>query len=140
MRDPLIRAWNPRTVRILPRCVRHHIYRILRAVQIDMIYVEDGVGFRRFSRVLRLMFEHFDIFGGQRKVDEIHFQGVPGTRVLIHEFQLSEPFKSETYPEPEFENLGRARILHIFRDRGGHEEFVEPPFDASRSPAPALVG
>jgi hypothetical protein len=30
--------------------------------------------------------------------------------------------------------------MHIFRDRGGHEELVDPPFDFSWSPAPALTG
>jgi hypothetical protein len=114
-------------------------YRILRALQIDMIFVEDGVGFRKFCRVLRLMFEHFDIYGGRKKADEIHFQGVPGTRVLIHEFQLNEPFKSDTYPEPEFENLGRARVMHIFRDRGEQFERIEPPGDQSWIPAPSMA-
>jgi hypothetical protein len=125
--------------RVLPRPVRHHVYRILRALQIDLIFVEDGVNFKRFCRILRLMFEVFDVYGGRRRADEIHFHGVPGTRVLIHEFVLHEPFRSETYPEPEYENLGRARILHVFRDRGEQEDRLETPRDTSSLPAPSLM-
>lgn len=122
--------------KFVPRPVRHHLWRMLRALQIDLIFVEDGVGFRRLRRVLRVLFEVFDVHGGRRPASEIDFRGLPGIRVLIHEYQFDEPFKSELYPEPKYDYLGRARILHVFRDRGGHEELVEPPFDTSRSPAP----
>jgi hypothetical protein len=125
--------------RVLAREVRHHIYRIMRALEIDLIFVEDGVTFRRFVRVLRMMFEIFDVYGGHRRADEMHFRGLPGTRVIIHEFQLNEPFKSDTYPEPDYENLGRARILHIFRDRGEHESPLEIPTDFTHTPVPSLV-
>lgn len=125
--------------RIFPRCVRHHAYEILRALQIDLIFVEDGVGFRRFCRVLRMMFERYDMHGGRKRAEEIHFQGLPGVRVLIHEYALDEPFKSETYPEPEFESLGRARILHVFKDRGEQEEPLETPLDWTNMPAPSAA-
>jgi hypothetical protein len=125
--------------RVLPRPVRHHVYRMLRALQVDLIFVEDGVGFRRFCRILRMLFEIYDVYGGRRRAEEVHFHGIPGTRVLIHEFVLQEPFRSETYPEPEYENLGRARILHVFRDRSEQEERLEVPRDFTRMPAPSLV-
>jgi hypothetical protein len=130
---------GPPYARVMPRAVRHHLYRILRAVQVDLIFVEDGVTFRRFRKVLRALFEVYDVHGGRRPAEEIDFRGLPGTRVLIHEFQFDEPFRSETYPEPKYDYLGRARILHVFRDRGEHEEPIEPPFDFSRSPAPAAA-
>ena len=57
--------------------------------------------------------------------------------MLIHSFQFDEPFRSEVYPEPKYDYLGRARILHVFRDRGEHEEPLESPFDFSQTPAPA---
>jgi hypothetical protein len=130
---------GPFYYRVLPQQVRHHLYQMMRALQIDLIFVEDGVGFRRFVRVLRMMFEHYDIFGGRRRADELHFRGVPGTRVLIHEYQLTEPFKSDVYPEPDYENLGRARILHVFRDRGEQEEPLETPLDFTFTPVPSLA-
>ena len=113
---------------------------MLRALEIDLIFVEDGVGWRRLRRVLRALFEVFDVHGGRRPAEEVHFRGLPGTRVLIHEFQFDDPFKSELYPEPKYDFLGRARLLHVFRDRGEQEELIEPPYDFSRTPAPVAVG
>jgi hypothetical protein len=109
---------------------------MLRAVQIDLIFVEDGVGWRRLRRVLRALFEVYDVHAGRRPAEEVDFRGLPGTRVLIHDFQFDDPFKSETYPEPKYDFLGRARLLQVFRDRGEQEELIEPPFDMSRTPAP----
>jgi hypothetical protein len=123
--------------RVLSRPVRHYAYQVFRAVQVDLIFVEDGVGFRRLSRVLRMMFEVFDVYDGRRKVEEVHFQGITGVRVLIHDYQLAEPFHSDVYPEPDFENLGRARILHVFRDRSEQEERIDSPLDNTFAPAPA---
>jgi hypothetical protein len=125
--------------RLIPRPARHHLYRMLRALQVDLVFVEDGVGFRRLRRVLRVLFEVFDVHGGRRPAEEIDFRGLPGTRVLIHEFQFDEPFRSQVYPEPKYDYLGRARILHVFRDRGEQEEPLETPYDFGRTPAPAAA-
>lgn len=125
--------------RVLPRAVRHHVYQMLRALQVDLIFVEDGINFKRFNKVLRMLFEIYDVHGGRKRAEDVHFHGLPGTRVLIHEFQLDEPFKSDVYPEPDYENLGRARILHVFRDRGEHEEPLETPYDTTTMPAPSMA-
>jgi hypothetical protein len=125
---------GPHYHRVLSHAARHHAYHVFRATQIDIILVEDGVGFRRFSRVLRMLFEIYDIHGGRRRAEDLHFVGIPGVRVIIHEFQLDHPFKSEVYPEPDYESIGRARVLHVFRDRGEHEEPVDIPADDTREP------
>jgi hypothetical protein len=125
--------------RVLPREARNHMYQMLRALHVDLIFVEDGVGYRRFRKILRMMFEVYDVYGGRRRAEEVHFTGVPGTKVLIHEFVLNEPFRSEVYPEPDYENLGRARILHIFRDRGEQPERLDTPLDFTYLPAPSLA-
>jgi hypothetical protein len=124
---------------VMPRAVRHHLYRMLRALQVDLLFVEDGVGFRRLRKVLRVLFEVYDVGGGRRRAEEVDFRGLPGTRVLIHDFQFDEPFKSDVYPEPKYECLGRARVLHVFRDRGEQEEPLETPFDFGRTPVPAAA-
>jgi hypothetical protein len=122
--------------RLLPPRARQHAHRVLRATQVDMIFVEDGVGYRKVEKVLRVLLELYDVHGGKRRAEELHFRGLPKVRVMIHEYEPGNPFQSDVYPEPKFDDLSRVRVLHVFRDRGGHEERVEPPFDFSWSPAP----
>jgi len=127
--------------RILPARSRQNMYRVLRAVQVDMIFVEDGVGYRKLERVIRVLLELYDKHDGQRKAEELHFRGLPKVRVMIHEYEPGNPFKSELYPEPKMDDISRVRVLHVFRDRGGEEAEIEPPFDFEWSPAPfALIG
>ena len=45
--------------------------------------------------------------------------------------------RPEGYAEPDYEDIGRARILHVFRERGGEVEVAETPFDRDDAPAPA---
>lgn len=125
--------------RILPPRARQSLYRVLRGTQIDMIFLEDGVGYRKLEKVIRVLLELYDVHGGKRKAEELHFRGLPKVRVMIHEYEPGNPFKSDLYPEPKMDDISRVRVLHVFRDRGGHEEEVEPPFDFSWSPAPVGV-
>ncbi|MCE9531968.1 MAG: hypothetical protein K8T89_12715 [Planctomycetes bacterium] len=124
---------------VMHRHVRQYVYHLLRALQVDLIFIEDGIDYRKLKKVLRVLFEVYDKSAGQKRAEENHFVGMPKMKVLIHDFQLDEPFRSENYPEPRFEDLGRARILHIFRDRGDQDEYIEPPFDFDRSPVPLYV-
>ena len=62
--------------------------------------------------------------------------GLPGTRIMIHDFVLGNPLKKEHYPEPDYEDVARARILHVFKDRGLDEDEAEAPFDWDRVPEP----
>ena len=127
---------GPAFHRVMTRAARHHLYQLMRALEIDLVFVEDGVKFRRLIKVFRRMFEVYDKHDGRKPAEDIHFVGLPGTRVMIHDFQLDEPFKSETYPEPKYDYLGRARILHVFKDRNEQEDLIEPPFDITRTPVP----
>lgn len=122
--------------RVFPARARQQFYRVLRATQVDMIFVEDGVSYRKLEKVLRVLLELYDVHDGRRKAEELHFRGLPKVRVMIHEYEPGNPFRSDVYPEPKFDDLSRVRVLHVFRDRGGHEEEVEPPFDFSWTPAP----
>jgi hypothetical protein len=137
--EPL-RPLGPGFDRVFPPRVRQHLFKVLRATQVDLIYLEDGVGHRKLGQVLRGLFEVYDIHGGKKKAEDHHFRGVPKVRVMIHEYAPGNPFRSAGgYPEPKFDEVSRFRVLHVFKDRGGHEEEVEPPFDFSREPSPVLA-
>ena len=128
---------GPPYARAIPPRARQHAHAVLRATQVDMIFIEDGVTFKHLERVLRVITELYDVHGGTKRAEELHFRGLPKVKVMIHEYEPGNPFRSDLYPEPKFDDLSRVRVLHIFRDRGGHEERVEPPFDISWTPAPA---
>jgi hypothetical protein len=127
---------GPAYSRVISARARQHAHAVLRATQVDMIFVEDGVTFRNLERTLRVLTELYDVHGGKRRAEELHFRGVPKVKVMIHEYEPGNPFRSDLYPEPKFDDLSRVRVLHIFRDRGGHEELIDPPFDFSSTPAP----
>jgi hypothetical protein len=121
--------------------VRRYLYRLLKAQQVDLIFVEDGVGYRKLVKVLRVLFEQYDKGAGQKRSEDVHFRGLTKVRVMFHDFDVDEPFRpSSKYPEPKFAPLGRLRVLHVFRDRGGEEQEVEPPFNFDQTPVPNLVG
>ncbi len=130
---------GPPYAHVMHRHVREYLYRMLRSLQVDLIFVEDGINFRKLKRVLRILFEIYDKSAGKKRAEEVQFLGLPKVKILIHDFQLDEPFRSENYPEPRFEDLGRARILHVFRDRGDQEELLENPFDFSSTPVPVYA-
>jgi hypothetical protein len=131
---------GPPYQKVIPARARQHAHAFLRATQVDMIFVEDGVSFKNLERVLRVITELYDVHGGRRRAEDFHFRGVPKVKVMIHDYEPGNPFRSDLYPEPKFDDLSRVRVLHVFRDRGGHEELVDPPFDFSWSPAPVLAG
>ncbi|MEM7518229.1 MAG: hypothetical protein AAF368_15065, partial [Planctomycetota bacterium] len=122
-------TWSigPAFHRVMPLAARAHLHRVLRGLEIDLLFVEDGVGFRRMKRVFAMMFEVHDIFGGEKRGEEAHFSGLPGVRVLIHELDFDRPFQRKGYPEPDYQEIGRARILHVFQDRGGESELDPTP-------------
>ncbi len=121
--------------------VRQHLHEVLRAVQVDIIFIEAGISAKSVVTVLRQVFEVYDIYGGQRIVNDHSFRGIPQVRVTIHELQpsLGEPGSYDD-ENPKYDELSRGRILHIFRDRGDSEEVMETPYDMDFIPSPSLVG
>jgi hypothetical protein len=128
--------------RVLPHAARHHFLEICSALEVDLIFVEDGVGFRGLRRVLRVLFEQYDMHEGRQRAQEIHFAGLPKIRVIFHEYELAKSWEKSRYPEPDYRDLGRARILHVFRDRGDEEEEALDPtdFDFLLSPVGSPAG
>ena len=108
---------------VIPHAARQHAYEVFRGVEIDIMFVEDGVSWRGVRRVLFRVFEHFD--AGRGRIEERHLHGFTKIRVIVHDFRIGEPLGREKYPEPDYDDLGRARVLHVFKDRGGEDE-IEP--------------
>jgi MYXO-CTERM domain-containing protein len=130
---------GPAYARVFPAPALAIVRRAMDDLAIDLVFVEDGVGFRRFRRVLRMAFELHDMFGSKGRAEEAHFAGLPGVRVLIHEVAPDAPRggRLRGYPEPEYRTVGRARVLHVFRDRGEAGDPVDSP--RSRRGAPLGV-
>lgn len=134
-----LRPIGPAFSKVFPPRVRQHLYRMLRGTQIDLIYIEDGVRPRAVDRVLRVMFEVYDVHAGRRPVTDVAFSGVPKVKVMVHEYAPGNPFKPDHgYPEPSFDEVSRFRVLHLFKDRGGEESEIEQPFDFSWQPSPMV--
>lgn len=134
--EDILRPLGPTFRRVIPVRARQYIHRVLRATQIDAIFLEDGIGHRKLEKVLRAVLELYDIHGGRRRAEDHHFQGLPKIKVVIHEYAPGNPFHRENYPEPKFDEVSRSRVLHIFKDRGESEEWADPPFDFSWEPMP----
>jgi hypothetical protein len=127
---------------LLPQAARQALAETLQALDIDLLFVEDGVRPRTFARVLDLCFEHHDILGSRRCEDARHFSGLPGVRVLLHEVGLERPIDTgrRAHAEPDTRDLGRARILHVFPDRGGENELADAPSGRDRRPRLVPLG
>jgi hypothetical protein len=134
-----LRAVGPTYDKLLGPRIRQHLHEILRATQVDLIYLEDGVSGRKLVTVLRQLFELYDVHGGKRRAEDHHFRGIPKIRVVIHDYAPGNEFKLSNYPEPKFDDVSRFRVLHVFRDRGESEELTESPFDFSWEPSPMMV-
>lgn len=140
-RDPQEpRRVGPRFEEVFTLRARSHIHEILKGGGVDLVFVEDGVRWRHFRNVLEALFEHHDLHDGARPFDERSFVGVEGVRVLVHDHSIEEPkaLDEDGYPEPEYQDLGRASILHVFRDRGGREAPAPVPGDVIDAPLPML--
>jgi len=137
--DPYRDTWmrqhiGPAFSRLLDWPARQHLHHVLWCLDVDLVFLEDGVGFRGLRQVLRILFEIHDTYGGDRRLEERMLAGVPGIRAIIQEVDLEEGLDSKRYPEPDYEDIGRARVLHLFRDRGGDVESSDVPTESDRLP------
>ncbi len=137
-RSPSMRPIGPPFAQVFPPRARQQLHAMLRAVKVDMVYIEDGVSTKHLVKVLRELFELYDIHGGKRHAEDHHFRGVPKVKVMIHDYApTGKKFRATGYREPQFDDLSRARVMHLFRDSGGSEELADVPFDSSWEPAPS---
>lgn len=124
----------------IPLAARSYLHAVMNGLEIDLIYLERGVRFTQLRRVMRILFDVHDMGAGKRRLHERDLHGIPGLRAVIHDFDFEEPFRSELYPEPGYESIGRARILHLFRDRGEDEVPNELPREFFDLPLPVPLG
>lgn len=119
---------------------RAYLYGVLDDLEVDLIYVEDGVPARSIGVLLRRLFEVHDTHGAQPVLEQ-QLALIPGVKAVVQDDVDGDPGLSEEgYPEPDYEDVGRARLLLIFKDRGGERDGAEDPEDARGRPAPAVLG
>ena len=125
---------GPSYAELFPLPVRRHLLEVMRSADVNLLFVEDGVTANRLIRVLGVLYELHDQHHGARRAEERDFSMLSGTRVCIHEVRLDDPFQLPDYPEPDYQLIGRARVLHVFRDRGGDKVHDETPAPGERVP------
>ncbi len=120
---------------------RRLLRRLLRALAIDLIYIEDGVPAARLGDVMRFLFRRFDIVrsgaGREEPLGERHLVSPPGIHLALQEIEIDVRTREvETgYREPSYESLSRARILLVLRERGGEGDVpADDPFAFTREP------
>lgn len=103
--------------------VRHFVHNLLEAMDLDIVFFEDGIKFKQMKAVFEILFELYHNRGPHFKLEEHHFVGLPGVHVFLEPIRpdRDRPKNSE-YPETHFSNLSQARVMMIFKDRGGNEE------------------
>ena len=134
-----LRSVGPSFSGVFGRRARQHMHRVLRGVQVDVIYIEDGVSVKQLIQVFRAILEIYDVYGGRKRVDDHSFVGIPKVRVVVHDLSPEKPLVTVKYRQPKFDDLSRGRVLHIFRDSGDAEEVSDIPYDYSSEPSPLLM-
>ncbi len=140
--DETAYAVGPSFRDVLPLASRSHAHRVMRALEVDLLFVERSVSFKQLRRVYGILFEVYDVHAGGQRAEERHFRGLNGLRVAIDEITPDDPTGTADltgFPEPDYEDIGRARILHVFRDRSEGEDLVLRPRRTDDVPMPRLV-
>lgn len=119
---------------VVAHSARHHLHRILRDLRVDIIFIEDGLPAAAREEVIDTLFDVHDLHAGTCPIEERDFSLVPGVRAVLHDLAPEDPFESKQYPEPDYDEIGRARVLHIFRDRGGEEDLIDVGTPGDRVP------
>lgn len=120
-------VWDPRT--------RRFLHEMWSALDVDILYFEDAVHWPQLRLVLDRMFERIMQDPDAGPIQEGDFRFLQGVRVFLDLVEPEGPNRVHGgYQEPHFANLSRARILLVFKDRGGVEDEVETPRPRVRVP------
>lgn len=116
--------------------LRRYLAGVLRHLQVDVIYWEDGVRWRDLRRVLGVALECHD--QGRVPLRARHFAGLPRVRVLLQQEDPPGTAGAPASPRMPRAPIGSgARVLAILRDRGGAAERHEVREPGGRRPQPA---
>jgi hypothetical protein len=103
--------------------VRRFLFDVLEAMDLDIIYFEDKIRFPQLREVFEVIFELYHSRGSHFRIEEYHFIGLTGMRTIVETIRPDLPReKNAQYPETHFSNLSMARILVVFKDRGGDRD------------------
>jgi hypothetical protein len=117
--------------------LRRYLGGVLRTLQVDVIYFEDGVRFPDLKRVLGVAFECYD--QGRVPLRAHHFVGLPRVRVLLQQEDGPGAPRAPHVPGLPRAPVGSgARVLVILRDRGGALDLSEVQSPSDHRPAPLL--
>ena len=58
---------------------------------------------------------------------------------MIQDVAHDSPLDRAGYPEPDYDEIGRARVLHVMLDRGGADETSGDELDPEREPLVAGI-
>ncbi|MHC5035981.1 MAG: hypothetical protein ACYTHM_01580 [Planctomycetota bacterium] len=126
---PFAVLWEHRT--------RQFLYEVLTGLDIDLVFFEDAVKWPHLRRVFDQAFERYMQNPRGGPVQESEFRLLQGVKVFIDEVDPESSLKTPGgYSEPEFANLFAARVLMVFKDRGGAEERDRQPSPKVRVPMP----
>lgn len=112
---------------VLEPSTRRHLHHVLKSLEVDLLFVEDGIDYAKFEPVLQRLFRVYDAPAVTGRLEEFQLSGVSGVRVVLHDHDFDTPLRSGNHTRPDYRYLGRARILHVFRDRGGDSDSPVTP-------------
>ncbi|MFO0984311.1 MAG: hypothetical protein U1E76_21740 [Planctomycetota bacterium] len=107
--------------------LRRHLRGTFKAADLDVLFVEDGIDIDGCLNVLERLLVRYEQ-GKTDPVQEHEFLGVIGTRAHLQEvgFERS-PHPLPGLREPKYDDISRARVLLIVRDRGPNQGGDDPP-------------
>lgn len=127
---PYAEAFDFRTRRYFGMIVRH--------LEIDAVFIGDGVSWPCVRRAMSVLFECYD--QDRTPLDARHFHGLPGIRAMIEteSADVDAQRNGGLVGDDDARSPGQARFLAILRDRGdGEPTEADVPADTTRL-APTL--
>jgi hypothetical protein len=123
---------SPLYQRLFDIRLRRHLHAVLRSADLDVIFVEDGLPRESVLMALERLLLRYES-GHTEPLQEHELQGLVGLRAHIQQIGLDRPLRPlHKLREPRYDDISRARILLLVRDRGlGEDDDAPRPPEAS---------